>query len=372
MTTTALPRVRHRGGLTLSLPAFIDTPRLRVVAPDPSLAQGLTDALNASFALHREFLSWAKPHSTLKDISERLQQAREDFDREDREKKYYLLLRDDPAQVIGCIGIKPAADGAYELGYWVHKAHAGQGLMKEALAAVLAQLPGQPLRLTTSSANLASRKLAETVGFCCTQTHIAARYSETFGVSDHLVFEQPQVRCAQSLDAAGIAAVHVRSWQQAYRQVFSSEYLDGLGKSLAQRESYWLKSLEERAQDTFVAVLAGEVIGWISVGVSRDDDVGAERIGEVMAIYILAEHWGHGVGKRLWQAGLQSLARQGYETFTLWVLAENQQAIGFYRAAGLTEESHSGRTLVRGGAAVKEVRYRGVVPTQPPRTPIPQ
>lgn len=181
-------------------------------------------------------------------------------------------------------------------------------------------------------------------------------------MSDHLVYEQPQVRPAQPLDAAGIASVQVRSWQQAYRQVFPKDYLDGLQQSLPQRESYWRKSLEERAQDTFVATLAGEVIGWISVGASRDDDGGAQRMGEVMAIYILAEHWRRGVGKRLWQAGLQSLARQGYQAFTLWVLAENQQAIGFYRAAGLAEESDSGRALVRGAVTVEEVRYRGVVP----------
>jgi len=185
--------------------------------------------------------------------------------------------------------------------------------------------------------------------------------TEIFSLSEHWEFELPRVRPAQPVDAAGIAHVHVRSWQQAYRQIFSVEYLYGLEQTLPERESWWLRSLEQRAQDTFVASLAGEVIGWISVGASRDDDNGAERIGEVMAIYILAEHWGHGVGKRLWQTGLQSLARQGYEAFTLWVLADNEQAIGFYRAAGMVEEPHSARTLARGGVTVKEVRFRGVV-----------
>ena len=47
------------------------------------------------------------------------------------------------------------------------------------------------------------------------------------------------IRSAQPSDAAGIARVHVRSWQQAYAGLMPAEYLDALEKTLTQREAGW-------------------------------------------------------------------------------------------------------------------------------------
>lgn len=49
----------------------------------------------------------------------------------------------------------------------------------------------------------------------------------------------------------------------------------------------------------------GQVVGWISVGASRDDDAAVANAGEVMALYVVAAHWQTSVGAALRNAGVQ-------------------------------------------------------------------
>jgi len=174
------------------LPTTLQTARMTLVVPDVVLAEKLADALNASYALHRQFLVWSKPHWTLEDTQESLQRATKDFDEPAGEKRYFLLSRDDPQALVGCIGLLPLADEvhSFEVGYWGNQAHAGLGLMREALAALVSQLTGHTLRLTTSSANLSSQRLAEAAGFEWVETLQGARRCEYFGVRDTLVYRR--------------------------------------------------------------------------------------------------------------------------------------------------------------------------------------
>ncbi|WP_439855878.1 GNAT family N-acetyltransferase [Pseudomonas yamanorum] len=174
------------------LPTTLQTARMSLVAPDVALAEKLADALNASYALHRRFLVWSKPHWTLEDTQESLQRAAKDFDAPVGEKRYFLLSRDDPQALVGCIGLLPLADEihSFEVGYWGNQAHAGHGLMREALTALVLQLSGHTLRLTTSSANISSQRLAEAAGFEWVETLQGARRCEYFGVRDTLVYRR--------------------------------------------------------------------------------------------------------------------------------------------------------------------------------------
>ncbi|WP_426132923.1 GNAT family N-acetyltransferase [Pseudomonas sp. PWP3-1b2] len=166
------------------------------------------------------------------------------------------------------------------------------------------------------------------------------------------------IRHALPSDAKAIAHVHVSSWQQAYRDLMPADYLNSLNATLAQREANWIRAIEAGELKVWVAELNEQVVGWISVGASRDSDVAEGNIGEVMAIYVLAEYWHTGTGLALWNAGLQWLREQGYQCLTLWVLTGNERAIRFYRRAGCSEETGSERTLERGGMSLVEVRYR--------------
>ena len=166
------------------------------------------------------------------------------------------------------------------------------------------------------------------------------------------------IRKALPGDANAIAQVHIRSWQEAYRDLMPAEFLKGLDATLARRESFWGRSIESGESDVWVAELDGKVIGWISVGASRDEEAAGANTGEVMAIYVLARYWQAGVGLALWNAGLQFLREEGFQGLTLWVLSRNERAIRFYRRMGCVEDAGSERNLQRGGVTLEEMRYR--------------
>lgn len=164
------------------------------------------------------------------------------------------------------------------------------------------------------------------------------------------------IRRALTTDAIAIAQVHISSWQEAYRDLMPADYLNGLQATLAQREAYWLRSIA--SGEPGVWVVDQQIVGWIAVGASRDEDAAGANAGEVMAIYVLARYWQAGVGQALWKAGLQALIQQGYDCLTLWVLARNERAICFYRRVGCVEDAGSELKIERGGVTLVEVRYR--------------
>ena len=88
------------------------------------------------------------------------------------------------------------------------------------------------------------------------------------------------IRSAIPSDAKAIAQVHIRSWQQAYRDLMPCEYLDSLNKTLPQRVSYWTNTIQSGDSTLLVAELDNQVIGWISVGASRDPDAAMDTRGK--------------------------------------------------------------------------------------------
>lgn len=166
------------------------------------------------------------------------------------------------------------------------------------------------------------------------------------------------IRKALPGDATAIAQVHIRSWQEAYHDLMPAAFLNSLDATLVRRESLWARSIESGESHVWVAELDKQIVGWISVGASRDKEGVGDNAGEVMAIYVLARYWQAGVGQALWKAGLEFLIEQGYECLTLWVLSRNERAIRFYRRAGCVMDAGSEHNLQKGGVTLAEVRYR--------------
>ena len=77
-----------------------------------------------------------------------------------------------------------------------------------------------------------------------------------------------QIRLARLDDAPGLAEVHVRSWQRAYAGIVPQPHLDGL--SIESRTEKWRENLSGAVFHTYVAASCPEVIGFASLGESRD------------------------------------------------------------------------------------------------------
>jgi GNAT superfamily N-acetyltransferase len=160
-----------------------------------------------------------------------------------------------------------------------------------------------------------------------------------------------EVRKATPEDAAGIARVQERGWQAAYRHVFPADELDRGGFIQADR---WTERLAHppAGWSTFVAEHDGEVVGFTSVGPSRDEN----GIGELYAIYVDPEHWATGTGRALVERAEEQL-RAGYTEVTLWVLEDNPRARSFYERAGWSVDGGR-KAEARWGVRAPEVRYR--------------
>lgn len=163
------------------------------------------------------------------------------------------------------------------------------------------------------------------------------------------------IRPATARDAAEIAGVHVRSWQEAYAGIVPDDYLRALDPQ--QRAARWAEHLEQGPADhvrTHVAESAGRVLGFATYGPSRDEDARrGER--EIYSIYLDPGTWGHGVARDLIRTVLTEVGDQ--TPVSLWVLADNTRARHFYRRHGFSPDGVE-RLETLGGADLLEVRYR--------------
>jgi GNAT superfamily N-acetyltransferase len=160
-----------------------------------------------------------------------------------------------------------------------------------------------------------------------------------------------EVRLATARDAKGIAHVQERGWQTAYRHVFPPEELDRGGFI---RVSRWRERLRRppAGWSTFVAVRDHAVVGFASVGPSRD----LEGVGELYAIYVEPAAWSTGAGRALLECA-ESELRGRYQEATLWVLEDNPRARRFYEIAGWGIDGER-KADERWGVRAPEVRYR--------------
>jgi ribosomal protein S18 acetylase RimI-like enzyme len=161
------------------------------------------------------------------------------------------------------------------------------------------------------------------------------------------------VRDARPEDAPRIAEIHVRAWQAAYREVLPEAFLAGL--SVPDREASWRKNLGDGSY-VLVAEEGDQVVGWLIGGRTRDPDCAATT-GEIYAVYVDPGCWRRGAGRQLWARARVDLRAQGYTAVTLWVLAENVAARGFYERLGFGLDPEARKTVEMAGRSLVEMRY---------------
>jgi len=164
------------------------------------------------------------------------------------------------------------------------------------------------------------------------------------------------LRRGREQDARGIAEVHVATWRAAYGDLLPQSFLNAL--SVDNRERMWREELRVTHADRapWVAEAAGQIVGFVSAGASRNEDAKAAEA-EVYAIYVLPDCWDRGVGGSLLAHAERDLVSHGYKEATLWCLADNVRGRAFYEQSGWRLD---GAKLTRtfGGHDVEEVRYR--------------
>jgi len=175
------------------------------------------------------------------------------------------------------------------------------------------------------------------------------------GDEDRTTVRRPAVE-----DAEGLADLHVRAWQVAYRGMIPDSYLDSLPIEIESRTERWRMRIAQPDPTelvTLVAEIDGSLVGWVTAGENRDDDVTDENTGEIWGIYVDPEHWRRRVGSVLMERAIEELATAGYTEATLWVLEENRRARRFYERWGWRPDGGTD-WFERDGWRAIEIRYR--------------
>lgn len=155
-----------------------------------------------------------------------------------------------------------------------------------------------------------------------------------------------RIRRARVEDAAGIAKVHVQSWNETYPGIIPQDIIDGM--SVEAKCAEWAINLLEgppHHRFTFVAVDPEDsVVGFAAGGALRKNlFAGDESLqksleaydGELQAIYMLRDFHGRGLGRRLFSEVSNELVRRGHRNLLVRVLKDNPTR-GFYERMGGT------------------------------------
>jgi len=159
-------------------------------------------------------------------------------------------------------------------------------------------------------------------------------------------------------DAEAIAALHIKTWQSAYRGQLPGRFLDGLNRELDSRANFWrthISTQPSARHEIWTAEVDGHLKGFAALGPARRDDEAGS--GELYALYVDPLHWRQGVGGLLLTQAVQRLARE-YPNAVLWVLESNLRARRFYERAGWAGDGGTKIESLPDGTELREVRYR--------------
>ncbi len=154
-------------------------------------------------------------------------------------------------------------------------------------------------------------------------------------------------------DASEIAKIHVDTWRTQYQRILSQKSLESA--SYEKRKAIWTKLLTspQPLWHLFVAKDGQQkVVGFSAGGKNRNID--APFDGEVYAIYLLKEHQGMGIGKKLLLKTFSQFLVDGFKSCSLSVLEKNPSR-KFYE--GLGGEFYGRKTVDIAGDTYTEVVY---------------
>jgi ribosomal protein S18 acetylase RimI-like enzyme len=164
------------------------------------------------------------------------------------------------------------------------------------------------------------------------------------------------IRPARPDDALAIAAIHVASWQHAYRGILPDDYLAGLSPD--DRLPMWAHTLTLPDAPTYVGVaeVDGQVVGFYSIGKSDEGD--PPHVQMLYTIYMHPGTMGKGIGRLLMDDAERQMVARGATLGVLRVITANERTLAFYERCGWTPDPSSLRMEDAWGQQVETIRYR--------------
>ena len=141
-------------------------------------------------------------------------------------------------------------------------------------------------------------------------------------------------RLARMSDAERIAGLHVRSWQQFYRGLWSDYFLDHLaGERQLEVWTDILKNLNEE-QHLVIAESAGKLVGFSFTRLNENQTWGSF----LDNLHVAADWQGLGIGRYLIKESAEWVLSGNPESdYYLFVLEKNFKSRAFYNKCGARE-----------------------------------
>lgn len=159
------------------------------------------------------------------------------------------------------------------------------------------------------------------------------------------------IRIATTDDALKCAEIHIKSWEFAYGRYIDAEVI---GKRAKGRNEMWLRLLEENVNSHYVAVYNNTIIGIISLGFPREEDL-SESTFELSGLYIDPDYIGRGFGTMAMRWIQSEIFSRGYTAVSLWVFDKNKRAQKFYKKFGFEKDWARKDTNISGVTAERYI-----------------
>jgi len=163
------------------------------------------------------------------------------------------------------------------------------------------------------------------------------------------------VRIAWADDAAAIAAVQLRAWEQRYAGLLAASELPTGPEAVAAVTAAWRGSLvkaTDARQRVLVALARADVVGFVMTGPASDPDCDPVRDGVLEELTVDPSRQQEGHGSRLLQAAADTLLADRFTRAVCWVPSTDDTLRAFLTDAGWgpdgahrTLESPSGKPL---------------------------
>jgi ribosomal protein S18 acetylase RimI-like enzyme len=145
------------------------------------------------------------------------------------------------------------------------------------------------------------------------------------------------IRCAQAPDAEVLADLGARTFATSFGHLYSPEDLSDFLHTTHAVEKI-AAELADPATAAWLAERDGEAVGYALAGpCGLPHPEVTPACGELKRIYLLAEGQGEGAGRRLMDAALAWLERDGPRRLWIGVWSQNLHAQRFYERAGFAK-----------------------------------
>jgi ribosomal-protein-serine acetyltransferase len=155
--------------LLIEIPDEVETDRLILRAPQPDDAPEINRAILASIEQLKPWMPWADPAPELDETEHYCRRSAARFLL--REALDFRIHLKSSGVFVGSIGLQNIQwkIPRFEIGYWLHSSHTGQGYMTEAVKTIawlaFTELQAVRVAIDTDSLNHRSCRVAERAGF---------------------------------------------------------------------------------------------------------------------------------------------------------------------------------------------------------------